>query len=684
MKTKRKKIQITNKLGLHARAAAKFVKIASNLQSKISVSKGNNTVNGSSILGLMTLAATKGSQITIICNGWNPAEDLNLLTNLVASNFGEEPPEKKLNFKEKIHRGIGVSPGITISSCYYKKKVGIEFSRYKISQSEVKSEINRLEEAVGESINQLKDLIKKTKKEKYRGHNEIDFILDAHVSMLNSSLVRNSKTIIKKNLINSESAIGEELLKYEMTFKNINNQYFRERFDDVRDVCKRIINNLKKDKRKFKNIDNLTGKIIVSDEISAADLFILQKSKIAGLVSKFGGPEGHFAIVARSFSIPTVVGVKTLLKNLENGDKMIIDGNKGIIIQNPSKSTLTKYKNLIDEQTNENVLLDNFRQTKPITKDNKRIFIEANVDNLKEVQDSISKGVDGIGLFRSEYLYMNRKNFPSEKEQFDMIKKSIEFLKGKTLTIRTLDVGNDKQIESFEKLISPSPNPALGLRAIRLTLAFPRIFEKQISAILRASFYGPIRIMLPMVSNVFELRESIRIIKKVRKKLVKDGVKLPKKNPPIGVLIETPAAALISESLADWCDFFAIGTNDLTMYTLAIDRGDESVAKIYDPAHLSVLKLIKLTQESGKNKNIPVSICGEMAGDIYFTALLIGIGINILSMSTSRILRIKQFINSISLKDCKYLAKNVLKEKNGEKIKILLENFLNTTYKQIN
>ena len=363
---------------------------------------------------------------------------------------------------------------------------------------------------------------------------------------------------------------------------------------------------------------------------------------------------------------------------------MIIDGNKGIIIQNPSKSTLTKYKNLIDEQTNENVLLDNFRQTKPITKDNKRIFIEANVDNLKEVQDSISKGVDGIGLFRSEYLYMNRKNFPSEKEQFDMIKKSIEFLKGKTLTIRTLDVGNDKQIESFEKLISPSPNPALGLRAIRLTLAFPRIFEKQISAILRASFYGPIRIMLPMVSNVFELRESIRIIKKVRKKLVKDGVKLPKKNPPVGVLIETPAAALISESLADWCDFFAIGTNDLTMYTLAIDRGDESVAKIYDPAHLSVLKLIKLTQESGKNKNIPVSICGEMAGDIYFTALLIGIGINILSMSTSRILRIKQFINSISLKDCKYLAKNVLKEKNGEKIKILLENFLNTTYKQIN
>ena len=684
-KIKRKKILITNKLGLHARAAAKFVKVASNLKSKILVRKENNTVNGSSILGLMTLAAAKGSKITIICSGKNAENDLNCLVNLVISNFGEEPLEKRINLREKVYNGIGVSPGITIGTCFYQKKIGLEFSRYKILYGDVEAEIKRLEKAVNESITQLKDLIKKTKKEEYRGHNEMNFILEAHISMLNSSsLVKNAKRIIKKNLINSESAIGEELLRYEITFKNIKNQYFKERFDDVRDVCKRLISNLKKDKRKAKNIYNLEGKIIVSDEFSAADLLILQKRKIAGLVSTFGGPEGHFAIVARSFSIPTIVGIKTPLKNFESGDKLIIDGNKGIIIQNPNNATLRKYENLIDEQMNENVYLDNFRKIKPITIDKKRIFIEANVDNLSEVQDSVSKGVDGIGLFRSEYLYMNRKNFPSEKEQFEMIRKSIESLQGKILTIRTLDVGNDKQIQSFEKLISPSPNPALGLRAIRLTLAFPKIFEKQISAILRASYYGPIRIMLPMVSNVFELRESVKIIKKVRKKLIRDGIKLPKKIPPIGVLIETPAAALISESLSDWCDFLAIGTNDLTMYTLAIDRGDESVAKIYDPGHLSVLKLIKLTQESGRNRDIPVSVCGEMAGDIYFTALLIGIGINTLSMSTSRILKIKQFINNISLKDCKKLAKSVLKEKNNEKIKILLENFLNNTYKHTN
>ena len=243
------------------------------------------------------------------------------------------------------------------------------------------------------------------------------------------------------------------------------------------------------------------------------------------------------------------------------------------------------------------------------------------------------------------------------------------------MTIRTLDIGNDKHIESIDKLVAPSPNPALGLRAIRLTLAFPKIFEKQISAILRASNFGPIRMMLPMVSNVNELEEAKKIINKIKKNLIKNKVKIPDKDPPIGILIETPAAALTADSLAEKCDFLAIGTNDLTMYTLAMDRGDESVAKIYDPAHLSVIKLIKMTYDSGKRMNIPVSICGEMAGDTFFTALLIGIGINVLSMSTSRVLKVKQFINFISYKEAKKLSDEILKEKNNEKIKKLLRKF---------
>ena len=278
---------------------------------------------------------------------------------------------------------------------------------------------------------------------------------------------------------------------------------------------------------------------------------------------------------------------------------------------------------------------------------------------------------------------MNKKNLPTEKEQFELIKNSIEELNGKVLTIRTLDIGNDKNIESFDKLIAPSPNPALGLRAIRLTLAFPKIFIKQITAILKASLYGPLRIMLPMVSNVNELNEAKDIINKVYNDLKEKGIKVPRKVPPIGVLIETPAAALTADSLAERCDFLAIGTNDLTMYTLAIDRGDESVAKIYDPGHLSVLKLIKMTFDSGKNKKIPVSVCGEMAGDVFFTALLIGLGINRLSMSTSRILKIKQFINSINYNETKILAKKILEENSSERIKKILENFNKNHNKKI-
>lgn len=671
-----RKVYITNKLGLHARAAAKFVKAASGCSSKIHVKKDKVSVNGSSILGLMSLAATKGTQICVQCEGKDAKKDLFTLTELIRKNFGEEKPIEKNLLKEKIYKGIGVSPGVFIGLCYLKEDVGYIFSRYKIKMSEVDAELTRFNNAVKKSIGELKYLIKKSDSKEYFGQNEMGFILQAHVMMLNSSsLVKQSRFKIKNDLINAEAAISNELENHEKTYKQIKNSYFKERFDDVKDVCRRVIKNLEKNKHRSKVRESLNDRIIISEELSAADLLALQKKKITGLVSELGGPEGHFSIVARSFSIPTVVGLKDVLKNFNNDEKIVVDGDKGIVIQNPSIRTIRKYEERIDYLKNEALKLDSFKKIQPITLDNKRVFIEANVDNAMEVKDAYNKGIDGIGLFRSEYLYMNKKNLPTEKEQFELIKNSLEELNGKVLTIRTLDIGNDKNIESFDKLIAPSPNPALGLRAIRLTLAFPKIFIKQITAILKASLYGPLRIMLPMVSNLNELKEAKEIIRKVYKDLQEKGIKVPPQIPPIGVLIETPAAALTADSLAESCDFLAIGTNDLTMYTLAIDRGDESVAKIYDPGHLSVLKLIKMTFDSGKSKKIPVSVCGEMAGDVFFTALLIGLGIRRLSMSTSRILKIKQFINSINYKETKILARKILEESSSERIKKILENF---------
>ena len=438
---------------------------------------------------------------------------------------------------------------------------------------------------------------------------------------------------------------------------------------------------IKKKKKKSRLKDN---QILVASELSPADLLSHAKSKISGLVSVLGGPEGHFAIVARSLSIPTIVGVKDLLKNIKNNEQIVLDGEKGLLIKNPTNQTINFYKKKIEEQKNRDKKLNYLKKIIPRTTDNVQIKIEANIDNSSEAKESMKIGIDGIGLFRSEYLFMNKKRMPSENEQYDSLKKTLKYLKGKPLTIRTLDVGNDKKVPSIDRYLTKSPNPALGLRAIRLTLAFPKIFKRQISAILRASKYGNIRIMLPMVSNVSELLEAKKLISDVRNDLLSKKIKILEKHVDIGVLIETPAAALISESIAKNCDFLAIGTNDLTMYTLAIDRGDEEVAKIYDPAHLSVLRLIKLSAESAKKVGVPISVCGEMAGDTMFTSLLLGMGIDRLSMSISRILKVKQFIENVNYEEVKKISDEILNQDDSVRIKQILKSYYDKIYSVIN
>ena len=383
-------------------------------------------------------------------------------------------------------------------------------------------------------------------------------------------------------------------------------------------------------------------------------------------------------------SIPTIVGVKDLLKNIKNNEQIVLDGEKGLLIKNPTNQTINFYKKKIEEQKNRDKKLNYLKKIIPRTTDNVQIKIEANIDNSSEAKESMKIGIDGIGLFRSEYLFMNKKRMPSENEQYDSLKKTLKYLKGKPLTIRTLDVGNDKKVPSIDRYLTKSPNPALGLRAIRLTLAFPKIFKRQISAILRASKYGNIRIMLPMVSNVSELLEAKRLISDVRNDLLSKKIKILEKHIDIGVLIETPAAALISESIAKNCDFLAIGTNDLTMYTLAIDRGDEEVAKIYDPAHLSVLRLIKLSAESAKKVGVPISVCGEMAGDTMFTSLLLGMGIDRLSMSISRILKVKQFIENVNYEEVKKISDEILNQDDSVRIKQILKSYYDKIYSVIN
>ena len=678
-----KKILITNRLGLHARASAKFVELISKCKSKFIIKKGKKIVNGSSLLGLMTLAASKGTEIKIQCIGENSQEDLSKLVNLIKNNFGEEKPLSDNIIKEESFKGIPVSHGYAIGNCFVMEGSDITYSKYNIPIYEIKKEHKRLDFAVKKSLDDLSKIIEKIKDSRNDIYKEMKFMLQANKSIItSSSLVKDSKKRIEIDLINAEFAIIEELNKHSKIFKKIKDDYLKDRFDDVRDVCKRILENLQNKKKKKSRLRE--NQILVAPELSPADLLSHSKSKISGLVSVLGGPEGHFAIVARSLSIPTIVGVKNLLKNIKNNEQIVLDGEKGLLIKNPTSRTVNFYKKKIEEQKNQDRKLNYLKKIIPKTKDNIQVGIQANIDNSEEAKESMKFGIDGIGLYRSEYLFMNKKRMPSENEQYDSLKRTLKYLKGKPLTVRTLDIGNDKKVPSIEKYLNKSPNPALGLRAIRLTLAFPKIFRRQISAILRASFYGNVKIMLPMVSNVSELTETKNLINKVRNDLISKKIKISSKLPEIGVLIETPAAALISESLAKNCDFLAIGTNDLTMYTLAIDRGDEEVAKIYDPAHLSVLRLIKLSADSAKKVGVPISVCGEMAGDTIFTSLLLGMGINKLSMSVSRILKVKQFIKNVNYNEVKKISNEILAEDDSVRIKQILKSYYDKIYSIIN
>ena len=678
-----KKILITNRLGLHARASAKFVELISKCKSKFIIKKGKKIVNGSSLLGLMTLAASKGTEIKIQCIGENSQEDLSKLVNLIKNNFGEEKPLSDNIIKEELFKGIPVSHGYAIGNCFVMEGSDITYSKYNIPIYEIKKEHKRLDFAVKKSLDDLSKIIEKIKDSRNDIYKEMKFMLQANKSIItSSSLVKDSKKRIEIDLINAEFAIIEELNKHSKIFKKIKDDYLKDRFDDVRDVCKRILENLQNKKKKKSRLRE--NQILVAPELSPADLLSHSKSKISGLVSVLGGPEGHFAIVARSLSIPTIVGVKNLLKNIKNNEQIVLDGEKGLLIKNPTSRTVNFYKKKIEEQKNKDRKLNYLKKIIPKTKDNIQVGIQANIDNSEEAKESMKFGIDGIGLYRSEYLFMNKKRMPSENEQYDSLKRTLKYLKGKPLTVRTLDIGNDKKVPSIEKYLNKSPNPALGLRAIRLTLAFPKIFRRQISAILRASFYGNVKIMLPMVSNVSELTETKNLINKVRNDLISKKIKISSKLPEIGVLIETPAAALISESLAKNCDFLAIGTNDLTMYTLAIDRGDEEVAKIYDPAHLSVLRLIKLSADSAKKVGVPISVCGEMAGDTIFTSLLLGMGINKLSMSVSRILKVKQFIENVNYNEVKKISNEILAEDDSVRIKQILKSYYDKIYSIIN
>lgn len=590
----------------------------------------------------------------------------------MAGSRKKKPPATA---KERTLEGLGVSPGIAIGPIHVRESGAVEVSEYAIPPKKVDSELARFDEAVGRTRRQLLKLKSKAQTLPEATAEELGYLLDAHLHMLEGSrLIRGVEDRISEKFINAEAAVQAEISEIGKGFQAMEDSYLAARMEDIREVGARLLRSLTKSPpTAFSTLPE--GSIIVSEELTPADTALLDPGKVAGFTTTLGGPESHTAIMARSLMIPAVLGVSGLLSGMASGEMMIVDGGAGILIINPSPATLEKYKRRRKDLQRAQQQLARLKKLPAETRSGTKIDLFANIELPRELDNVRDSGAEGIGLLRSEFLFMNRDDLPSEQEQFDSLRKLVAAMKGRPVTVRTLDVGSEKLATSLGGHLMPSVNPALGLRAIRLSLKIPELLSTQLAAILRAGAYGPVRILVPMISGVSEIRQVRRILRNVATKLKRRKVPVPDPLPPLGIMIETPGAALAADSLAKLCEFFAIGTNDLTMYTLAIDRGDEQVAHLYNPIHPAVLRLIQFTTAAGGDAGIPVSVCGEIAGDPRYTALMVGLGIHELSMAPASLLKVKQRIRSLDVAAAQRLVHAVMEQSDPGRISTLLDDF---------
>jgi phosphotransferase system enzyme I (PtsI) len=577
---------------------------------------------------------------------------------------------------EQVLSGIGVSPGIAIGPAYMGDRGELPVSESRIDKGEIERERTRFAEAVATSAKQLRKL--KTRATALPGSaaDEIGYVLDAHLAMLaNSRLIRGVHQRIARDRINAERAIQLEIEEIGKTFAAMRDPYLAARIDDIRVVGARLIRNLLK--KPYVAYSSLTGgAVILAEEVTPADTALMDPRRIGGFAAEFGGPESHTAIMARTLGLPAVLGVPGLLDGARAPGQVVVDGSAGTVIIHPSPETIESYREKQHEFARERRHLGRLRRVPAVTRDGIEIRLEANLELPVELEQALANGAMGLGLVRTEFLYMNREDLPDEEEQYEFFRGLVRGMEGRPVTLRTLDVGGDKLPEALAGYAaSEAANPALGLRAIRLSLRERRLLDAQLAAMLRAASDGPVRILLPMISTIDEIRRTREAMEQVARRLRRRGLRVPKALPPLGAMIEVPGAALAADALAGEADFFAVGTNDLIQYTLAIDRTDEQVASLYNPLHPAVLRLIQFAVEAAMRRRIPISVCGEIAGEPRYTALLLGLGLRELSMGPNSIPRVKQRIRSLDMVAATRRARAIMDQSDSGRIAALLDDF---------
>jgi phosphoenolpyruvate-protein phosphotransferase (PTS system enzyme I) len=577
---------------------------------------------------------------------------------------------------EQVLSGIGVSPGIAIGPAYIGDRGDLPVSENRIDKGDIENERARFAEAVAISAKQLRKL--KTRATALPGSaaDEIGYVLDAHLAMLaNSRLIRGVHQRIARDRINAERAIQLEIEEIGKTFAEMRDPYLAARIDDIRVVGARLIRNLLK--KPYIAYSSLTGgAVILAEEVTPADTALMDPRRIGGFAAEFGGPDSHTAIMARSLGLPAVLGVPGLLDRAGADGQVVVDGSAGTVVIDPSAATIETYRERQEEHARERRHLGRLRRVPAVTRDGIEIRLEANLELPIELEQALANGAMGLGLVRTEFLYMNREDLPDEEEQYEFFVGLVRGMEGRPVTLRTLDVGGDKLPEALAGYAaSEAANPALGLRAIRLSLKERRLLDAQLAAMLRAASEGPVRILLPMISTVSEIRRTREAMEQVARRLRRRGLRLPKALPPLGAMIEVPAAALAADALAGEADFFAVGTNDLIQYTLAIDRTDEQVASLYNPLHPAVLRLVQFAVEAAVRRRIPIGVCGEIAGEPRYTALLLGLGLRELSMAPNSIPRVKQRIRGLDMVAATRRAHAIMDQSDSGRIAALLDDF---------
>lgn len=557
--------------------------------------------------------------------------------------------------KEIIIKGINASPGICIGKAYLVDREGVDILRhYRIPEKKLSNEIKRFKTAVKKAKDQLDRIVANSPEELKNVH-----ILETHMALLKDKALY-GKTIetIKSQRVNAEWALKQVVSDLRNVFRNMQDAYLRERSADIVHVSDRIMINLVG--AEVVDIASISKRVIlVARDLSPADTSQINLERIKGFITDHGGKASHTGIIARALEIPAVVGLETATLKIKNDDLIIVDGNSGVVIVHPTEKTLEEYEERNLEYEEYRAIITRESQAPAQSLDGLRLEVMGNIEAPEEVFSVIKYGGDGIGLYRTEFQYFNRPDFPTEDELFDKYKDVVDVMTPKPVTIRTLDINGDKALTNH--LAYDEVNPALGLRAIRYCLKKPNVFITQLRAILRAAAHGNVRILLPMISTCFEIWESKRLLDEVAESLDKEGV-LFNRDLEVGAMIEVPSAVIMADVLAENVDFFSIGTNDLIQYSLAIDRGNEHVAHLYQPLDPAIIRMLKHTADVAKEKGIKIFICGEMAGTPHHIPLLLGIGMDELSVNPQFIPIVKRVIRSLRVEDTRSFIKEVLKQ----------------------